>query len=391
MKRRTLAGLVFLLVVLTVGIGGHLYLAHALAIRPEWPAPLRDALLAFFGLGLAVVLTQIFVRRRLGILSRGLSWTAYVWLGVSFLLMTTTFASGAALWLLGAASTEPVETASVMQGRALFTGVVTVVLSALALRGGLGMPRVKRVEIALAKWPAALDGFRIVQISDMHIGPLRDRRFASEVTAAVNALAPDLVAVTGDLVDGSVARIGAEVEPMRGLRARHGVWFVTGNHDFYSGADSWVARMHECGWRALRNERVAIGDGTASFDLAGVDDTHGNLVEPGAGEDVERALAGRDESRAVILLAHDPATFHRASLKGVDLQLSGHTHGGQIWPFRWAVRATVPWVAGLYRRGASALYVSCGTGFWGPPMRLGAPAEITELTLRRKLGAGPQV
>jgi len=383
MKRRTLAGLVFVLMILLVGVGGHVYLAHALAIRPAWPAPVRSALLVFFGLGLVALLTQIFVRRRLGILSRTLSWTAYVWLGVAFLALTTTFGSGVAIWLLGATTAEPVDTAAVMQGRAFMVGAVTLVLSAVALRGGLAPPRVQRVEIALPRWPAALDGFRIAQLSDVHIGPLLDRRFAATITGIVNGLDADLVAVTGDLVDGSVARIGAEVEPLRELRARHGVFFVTGNHDFYSGADSWVARMTECGWRALRNERVAIGEGEASFDLAGVDDTHGNLVEPGAGEDVERALADRDEARAVVLLAHDPATFHRASQKGVDLQLSGHTHGGQIWPFRWAVRASVPWVAGLYRLGASLLYVNRGTGFWGPPMRLGAPAEITEFVLRR--------
>jgi hypothetical protein len=193
-----------------------------------------------------------------------------------------------------------------------------------------------------------------------------------------------LVAVTGDLVDGSVARVGPDVAPFGGIHAKHGVFYVTGNHDFYSGADSWSEFVASFGWRPLRNARVEIGEGDASFDLAGVDDTHGHLVEEGAGEDVARALAERDPSRPVVLLAHDPATFRRASQHGVDLQLSGHTHGGQIWPFRWAVRLTVPWVAGLYRAGASAIYVSSGTGFWGPPMRLGAPAEITEIILRRQ-------
>jgi len=205
----------------------------------------------------------------------------------------------------------------------------------------------------------------------------------AEASERVNAIAPDLVAATGDLVDGSVARIGDEVEPFAAMRAKHGVFFVTGNHDFYSGADAWTKRLTDLGWRVLRNDRVSIGAGEASFDLAGVDDVHGRLVEAGAGEDVARALADRDASRPVVLLAHDPSTFHRASQHGVDLQLSGHTHGGQIWPFRYLVRLSVPWVAGLYRRGASALYVSSGTGFWGPPMRLAAPAEITEITLRR--------
>jgi hypothetical protein len=382
MKRRTLAGLVFLLVILAVGVGGHAYLAQRLALAPGWPEPLRSGLVAVFGIGLAAVLTQIFVRRRLGILSSALSWTAYVWLGFTFLLLTTTFASDAALWLLGAAATTPQDTLLLERARALLVAVVASAAAGVALRQGLAPPSVRRVEIPLARWPQALDGFRIVQISDVHIGPLLDRRFATEIATRVNALAPDLVAMTGDLVDGSVARIGDEVEPFGAIRARHGVYFITGNHDFYSGADAWVERVQELGWRALRNECVVIGDGDARFDLAGVDDHHGALLGPGQGEDLARALGGRETARPVVLLAHDPATFRRASQHGVDLQLSGHTHGGQIWPFRYLVRLTVPWVAGLYRLGASAVYVSRGTGFWGPPMRLGAPSEITELVLR---------
>lgn len=382
MKRRTLAGIVFLLMILLVGVGGHAYLANALALAPQWPSPAREILLGVFGLGLAAVLTRIFARRRGGVWT-ALSWGAYVWLGFAFLLLTTTLATSAVFALLGAASAEPPDPTLVARMRAFAVGGVALVLSGVGLRQGLGAPAVRRVEIALARWPAALDGFRIAQISDVHIGALLDRRFAQTITERVNALDADLVAVTGDLVDGSVERLGDEVAPFAALRARHGVYFVTGNHDFYSGANAWVAYLTGMGWRALRNEHVAIGAGDASFDLAGVDDVHGRLIEPGAGEDVERALAGRDAARAVVLLAHDPSTFRRASQRDVDLQLSGHTHGGQIWPFRWAVRMTVPWVAGLYRVGASALYVSRGTGFWGPPMRIAAPAEITEITLRR--------
>jgi predicted MPP superfamily phosphohydrolase len=266
----------------------------------------------------------------------------------------------------------------------LGVGSVGLGLAAFALRQGLAAPALRRIEVPLARWPRALDGYRIVQLSDIHIGPLLDRRFAKSLAERVNALAPDLVVITGDLVDGSVRRIGDEVEPLGVLRARHGVFFVTGNHDYYSGADDWVARMTGLGWRALRNEAVAIEADGASFDLAGVDDHRGSMVEPGGGEDLERALSDRAPDRPVVLLAHDPGSFRRASQMGVDLQLSGHTHGGQIWPFRWMVRVTVPWVAGLYRVGASAVYVSSGTGFWGPPMRLGAPAEITELVLRAK-------
>jgi len=329
---------------------------------------------------------QAFVRRRLNRVLGALAWTAYTWLGLAFLLLVAAFASDLALALLGAAAPAGMaDTAAVARGQALLVGVVGLTAAAVALRRGLADPELRRVEVPLARWPRALDGFRIVQLSDLHLGPLLDRRFAASLAERVNALTPDLVVVTGDLVDGGVRRIGAEVEPLGALRARHGVWFVTGNHDYYSGADDWVARMTGLGWRALRNERVAI----EGFDLAGVDDHHGALVEPGGGEDLARALAGRDPERPLLLLAHDPATFRRASREGVDLQLSGHTHGGQIWPFRWAVRIIVPWVEGLHRVGRSALYVSRGTGFWGPPMRLGAPAEITELVLRYS-GAGAQ-
>ena len=389
MKRRTLAGLLFLVVFLSVGVGGHAYLAQRLAIAPGWPEPLRSGLVAVFAIGLVAVLTRIFVRSRSGRLSSTLSWVAYVWLGFTFLMLTTTLATDAALWILGAASTAPQEALLLERARAVLVAVVASAAAVVALRQGLSAPRVHRTEIPLARWPQALDGFRIVQISDVHIGPLLDRRFAAEIAKRVNALAPDLVAVTGDLVDGSVARIGDEVEPFGAIRARHGVYFITGNHDFYSGADAWVDRVQQLGWRALRNERVVIGDGDAHFDLAGVDDHHGALLGPGQGEDLARALCGRETARPVVLLAHDPATFRRASQHGVDLQLSGHTHGGQIWPFRYLVRATVPWVAGLYRLGASAVYVSRGTGFWGPPMRLGAPSEISELVLRAVPATSP--
>jgi predicted MPP superfamily phosphohydrolase len=382
MQRRTLAGLVFLIVVLVIGVGGHAYLAKRLALEPLWPEPLRGVLVAAFGLGLAAVLSRLFLRRGAGTLEKALAWVAYTWLGFTFLLLTATAATDAALWILGAASAGPQDAPLLARARALLVGAVAGAAAVVALRQGLRAPGVHRIEIPLARWPRALDGFRIVQISDVHIGSLRDRRFAAVIAERVNALAPDLVAVTGDLVDGSVARIGDEVEPLGAIRARHGVYFITGNHDFYSGADAWVARVRALGWQALRNERVAIGDAGAHFDLAGVDDHHGAMLGPGEGEDLARALDGREADRAVVLLAHDPNTFKKASQYGVDLQISGHTHGGQIWPFRHLVRLSTPWVAGLYRLGASAVYVSRGTGFWGPPMRLGAPSEITELVLR---------
>jgi predicted MPP superfamily phosphohydrolase len=306
---------------------------------------------------------------------RIVSFPFLIWMGLFWLSFVALAISDGVLGLMGARGGSD---AAVLH--AALVGALVLALAAVALRGGLRLPNVRRVEITLERWPPALDGFRIVQISDIHIGPLLGRGFAEGLTRRVNALEPDLVAVTGDLVDGSVEALRDEVAPFAELRGRHGVFFVTGNHDVYSGGESWVERVKELGLRVLRNERVSIG-GAEGFDLAGVDDHRGDWVH-GSTEDLDAAVAGRDESRALILLAHDPGTFRRAAARGVDLQLSGHTHGGQIWPFVYLVRLAVPFVAGLYRVGKSQVYVSRGSGFWGPPMRLLAPAEIGEIVLR---------
>jgi len=303
-------------------------------------------------------------------------------MGVAFWLITSLALTDGLLGIAGAAAPDAASAPLVASARAILVLLAVGAASLVALRSGLGPPRHQRVDVALHRWPEALDGFRIVQISDLHIGPLLDRRFARHVVDRVNALEPDLVAVTGDLVDGGVRQLADEVAPFAELRARLGVFFVTGNHDHYSGVGSWVALNEKLGMRVLRNDRVEIRDGAALFDLVGVDDHRGNMVVDDGREDLPKALSGRDAARPAVLLAHDPATFKRASKAGIDLQLSGHTHGGQIWPFGYLVRLAVPFVAGLYRRGDAQLYVSRGTGFWGPPMRLGAPAEITELVLR---------
>jgi predicted MPP superfamily phosphohydrolase len=261
---------------------------------------------------------------------------------------------------------------------------VSGALGAVALRAARGPVAVKRVEVELARLPEAHDGLRIVQITDIHVGPTIGRAFVEDVVRRVNARAPDLVAITGDLVDGSVRDIGEAVAPLADLRARHGVYFVTGNHEYFSGVGPWLGELARLGVRVLRNERVAIGAGADAFDLAGVDDysaeRYGGAPHT---EAVARALAERDRARELVLLAHQPRSFAAAARFGVGLQLSGHTHGGQMWPFGLIVRLTQPFLAGLHRQGASQIYVSRGTGYWGPPMRLGAPAEITELILRR--------
>ena len=386
-RRRWLAIACFLAFATAFLVGAHVYLARRLVIEPGVPEPWRTLALAGIGLlGASLVLQPIGERRLRPRLAKWIAWPASLWMGFAFLLLVQLLATDALLALAGAAAqaaTGAAEARLPAAGvRAAAVALVALVAGAVGLRTGLAPPRHARVEIPLARWPQALDGFRIAQISDVHIGPILDRRFAEHLVERIRALAPDLVAITGDLVDGDAELLAGEVAPLAGLRAPHGVYFVTGNHDHYSGARAWTREVAALGIRVLRNERVEVRANGAAFDLAGVDDHHGDVMSGEGGEDLEAALAGRDPARALVLLAHDPSTFKRASALGIDLQLSGHTHGGQIWPFGWLVRLVIPFVAGLYRRHGATLYVSRGTGFWGPPMRLRAPAEIGEIVLR---------
>lgn len=241
---------------------------------------------------------------------------------------------------------------------------------------------IAEVQIKLARLPRALDGFSIVQLSDLHIGGTIDRAFVAHVVDQTNRLSPDLVALTGDLVDGRRADLEHHAVPLAGLRARHGAYAVTGNHEYYWGADPWLAHLTSLGLRYLRNQRVTIAESGASFDLAGVDDHESHRYE-GHGEDLARATADRDPSRALVLLAHQPRQVRRAQHHGVDLQLSGHTHGGQIWPWHYAVKIQQRGLlAGHYRFGDTQLYVTRGCGYWGPRLRVLAPLEITRVILR---------
>ncbi|MEV7564678.1 metallophosphoesterase [Streptomyces tanashiensis] len=245
--------------------------------------------------------------------------------------------------------------------------------------GVLRGPRVKRVTVPLAKIPRAAHGYRIAVVSDIHLGPILGRAHTQRIVDTINATQPDLIAVVGDLVDGTVENLGPAAEPLARLRARHGSFFVTGNHEYFSGADAWVDHVRELGLRPLRNARVEI---PAGFDLAGVDDVAGE--SEGRGPDFARALGDRDRARAAVLLAHQPVVVHDAVRHGVDLQLSGHTHGGQLWPGNYLAELANPTVAGLERYGDTQLYVSRGAGAWGPPVRVGAPSDITIVELASK-------
>ncbi len=375
--RMLVAGVVFLLFAGGVLFAGHFYLIQRLVLEAELDSGLRSMLTFLMaGFGATVLLAPIAERTLRPPLARWVLWPAGIWMGVLFFLILLVPLTDFLLFI-----TRVEVDATVARQRALVVAGITSVACIAATLEGLRPPRLVRHEIELSRWPKSLDGFRIVQITDIHIGPLLDRRFAEALTERCNALAPDLLAVTGDLVDGGIQQLYHEVTPFERLRARHGVFFVTGNHDHYSGARNWTDRSRELGMRVLRNERVWIGDAGARFELAGVDDHRSGAVD-GSGEDLDLALADRDHTVPLVLLAHDPSTFKRASQRGIDFQISGHTHGGQIWPFRYFVRLAVPFVAGHYEQRGARLYVSRGTGFWGPPMRLFSPAEITEFTLR---------
>jgi predicted MPP superfamily phosphohydrolase len=267
--------------------------------------------------------------------------------------------------------------------RRLFVSRVVAGAAAAAAVGTVGYgsygvlrgPRVKRVTVPLAKLPRGAHGFRIAVVSDIHLGPVLGRGFAQKVVDTINATQPDLIAVVGDLVDGSVKDLGPAAAPLAQLQARHGAYFVTGNHEYYSGAEQWVEEVRRLGLRPLQNDRTEL----PYFDLAGVNDVAGEAE--GQGPDFVKALGDRDPARASVLLAHQPVQIHDAVEHGVDLQLSGHTHGGQLWPGNLLAAAANPTVAGLERYGDTQLYVSRGAGAWGPPTRVGAPSDITVVEL----------
>ena len=244
-------------------------------------------------------------------------------------------------------------------------------------------PVVRRVPITLPRLDPALDGLRIVTFSDAHLSATYGGRRFERLVEIVNAQRPDVVAIVGDLVDGSVDELREDVAPLADLVSEQGVFFVTGNHEYFVDTRAWLRHLPTLGVDVLHNERVAIRRGTASVDLAGIDDrTAAGSGVPGQGAHLDAALDGRDDATPVVLLAHQPVMVEQARAAGVDLQLSGHTHGGQLWPFDYVIRLDQPSVEGYSRHGDTQLYVTSGAGYWGPPMRVGARPEVTVVELR---------
>ncbi|MFG1716346.1 metallophosphoesterase [Micromonospora sp. NPDC049203] len=268
------------------------------------------------------------------------------------------------------------------RGAAIFAGLTAAGITGYGVRTAMGPPQLDRVQIPLAKLPRGMDGLRIATVSDIHLGPLRGRAHTERIVAMINRMDADLVAVVGDLVDGTVAELGEAAEPLRDLQSRYGSFFVTGNHEYYSGVEEWVREVDRLGLRVLQNERQEIQARGGVLDLAGVNDVSAVGTGVAGPADYAAALGDRDPSRPVVLLAHQPVAAQEAAKFGVDLQLSGHTHGGQIVPFNLAVKLQQPVVSGLGEVDGTKVYVTNGAGFWGPPVRVGAPPQVTLVELR---------
>jgi predicted MPP superfamily phosphohydrolase len=308
-----------------------------------------------------------------------LAWTALLAMGLfSSLFVLTLLRDVVLLALYLAGWLSP----AIGHASAVGVPLLALAVTAIGFINARRVARVVRVEVPIAGLPAALHGYAIAQISDIHVGPTIRRPYLNAIVTKVNALKPDAIAVTGDLVDGSVQRLAIHTEPLARLSAPDGAFFVTGNHEYYSGAEQWIAEVRRLGLRVLLNEHVIRRRGDAALMIAGVTDFTAGHFNPAHKSDPRLAAAGAPDDVAVrILLAHQPRSAPAAADAGFDLQLSGHTHGGQFFPWNLFVPLQQPFVAGLNRLRSLWVYTSRGTGYWGPPKRFGAPSEITLLKL----------
>lgn len=385
------------IVILAAVLGvGHLYLWWRL-VRGTM-APGRGRLVvtaALVVLGLLLFGTLVLPRMLDVAEPPWLAWPGYLWLAVvAYLLLAALVAEPIRFllrpWAKRSTPASPGAAALATTGvnRRVFIARATAVAAGAASVGlvgygaatALGPPNLLRVPVRLRRLDPAFEGYRIAVVSDIHLGPLAGRAHTERIVEVINSADADLVAVVGDLVDGSVGDLGGAAAPLRDLSSRDGAFFVTGNHEYFvDDTAEWLRELERLGVQPLRNESTAIRRGGAAFDLAGVNDIGGTRI--GDGPDFDRALAATDAARPTVLLAHQPVQVSDAAAHGVDLQLSGHTHGGQMWPFHEVVRLVQPSLAGLSAIDGTQLYVSRGAGFWGPPVRVGAPPDVTVVTL----------
>jgi uncharacterized protein len=408
-------------VLLSVLIGlMHFYLWKRLVKDTTRPGRVRRVLgITLIALTVLMVATLILPRVIGPTASSWFAWPGYIWFGlVIYLFLTLVVLELPRLALRGWVRRKPLEATAtsdapapaeaaqaagdepaaaggedepaglsrrvfLARASAVVAGAASVTTVGFGMANALGPPDLLRVPVRLRKLDPALSGFRIAVVSDVHLGPLSGLAHTERIVRMINETSPDLVAIVGDLVDGTVDELGPAAAPLRDLSSREGTFFVTGNHEYYvEDPLAWLRELERLGVQPLQNENTVIRRGGAAFDLAGVNDISGEAQYEGP--DFDRALSGRDSSRPTVLLAHQPVQVSDAARHNVDLQLSGHTHGGQLWPFHYAVQAAQPAVSGLSTVDGTQLYVTRGAGFWGPPVRVGAPPDITVISLERE-------
>lgn len=378
----------FLVMLGTVLVLIHLYLWKRLVKDTTRPGSTRWLLSAVVVVLVASIVATLMLPRLAGLdVPTWLSWTGWSWFGLALYLALILAVLEPIRFVLNRRRPRDQPAADALNRRMFLarTGAVAAGAAAVGVVGygmssALGPPDVVRLPVRLRNLDASMRGFRIAVVSDVHLGSLAGRSHTERIVRMINETEPDLVAIVGDLIDGTVEELGDAVAPLRDLVSREGSFFVTGNHEYFvDDTAAWLRELERLGVQPMLNEHTMIRRGAGAFDLVGVNDLRGE--DEGQGPDFERALAGTDPSRPAVLLAHQPVLVDEAAARGVDLQLSGHTHGGQIWPFHYVVRAVQPSLAGLSTVGDTQLYVTRGAGFWGPPIRVGAPPDITVLTL----------
>ena len=367
--------------ILIVGITTHTYLWKRVVADPVWPTPWPAVgTAAIVVLGLAFPVIYPLTLRFGPVVPRPIVLATYAWLGVGYYVLLFLVAFDLVRLVSGWLGADFPGDARLRASLAAGCGVV---IAAAAFVQARRRPVVESIAIRIPGWPQSLSGLRIAQVTDVHLGSLPEPGYLARVVEQVRALEPDLVALTGDLIEERVSHFRHELAPLAKLRPPLGTYFVTGNHDYYAGIAAVIDEVTAAGVIVLRNRRVRITRDGAHFDLAGVDDPTG-VAYPGHGPEYTQALGNRSDQSPLILLAHDPRAIRESSRYGVALQISGHTHGGQIWPGAYFIRPWAPYVRGLFRFGDGAqLYVSRGTGNLGLPMRFPGRAEITLIELQR--------
>jgi uncharacterized protein len=376
----------FLVRFICIGVLLHIYVG--LRIIPDLPVDPIARWLAALWLVLSVLLIPLGMLARTieqQPLADRLAWVGLLAMGFFSSLLVLTFARDlalASLLTVDAIWPHTIPMTSWRTGSAAAVPLLALLSTTVGLINARRRARVVTIDVPIDDLPQALDGFTIVQISDIHVGPTIKRRYVDAIVDAVNRLKPDLIAVTGDVVDGSVPQLRDHTRPLSRLSARHGAYLVTGNHEYYAGADAWIDEFRQLGLRVLLNEHVVLEHEGARAVIAGVTDYSAAHFDPAHRSDPVAALAGAPGDVLIkVLLAHQPRSAEAAAEAGFTLQLSGHTHGGQFFPWNFFVRFQQPFTAGLARLNGLWVYTSRGTGYWGPPKRLGAPSEITRLRL----------